>query len=118
MKQVKYLAILSMLALTFPLGLFAREKNERNVDIPNSVEVSGTVLRPGSYKVAWQENGPQVQVTFLQYGKAVATVAATLKTNDGQVRQDEIQTRQAGGEWILTEIDFASQREALIFGQS
>ncbi|HTW59908.1 MAG TPA: hypothetical protein VMD99_17400 [Terriglobales bacterium] len=118
MKNLKFLALLSAVVLMIPLALFAREKNERSVNIPNSIQVSGKTLKPGDYKVEWQPDGSQVQVKFLQYGKAVASARATLKTNDSQVTQDDIQTHKAGANWELTEIDFGHQKEALVFSQS
>src|ERR1039457_1808970 len=92
MKQIKCTALLSMLALLFPLGALARDKNQHSVVIPDSVQVGGAQLKPGNYKVEWQGTGPEVQVNFVRDGKTVATVPGTLKTNDAKVTQDEIVT--------------------------
>jgi hypothetical protein len=116
MKYLKYLTLFSILAVLSPLGLFARDNNQHSVDIPATVQVGGTQLRPGNYKVNWQGVGPDIQVTFLRNGKTVATVPATLKTNDSQVTQDEIVTDSATR--TLTEIDFHRDKEALLFQQS
>ena len=51
MKQVKYVTLLSTLALLFSVSAFAREKNQHSVKIPDSVQVGGTQLEPGDYKV-------------------------------------------------------------------
>lgn len=118
MKQARYLAIFSTLILMFPVGLFAKAKYQRSVDIPNPVQIAGQTLKPGSYKVEWQEAGPQVHVTFVKNGKEVAAAPATLKTNDTQVDQNDIQTASSSNGRMLTEIDFAHQKEALIFGRS
>jgi hypothetical protein len=119
MKQVKYLALLATVALLSPLGAFARDKNQRSVEIPEAVQVAGTRLQAGDYKVEWQGAGPQVQVSFLRNGKTVATVPGTLKTNDGQVGQDEILTDTSDANTkALKEIDFGRGKEALIFEQS
>jgi hypothetical protein len=117
MKHANYLALLSMLLLMFPLSLFARAKNERSVNIQEPVRIAGTTLRPGSYKVAWQQNGSHVQVRFLENGKTVVTSPATLKTDDPQVTQDDVITQNTSGHTLLKEIDFSHQKEALIFGQ-
>jgi hypothetical protein len=116
MKYLKYLTFLSIFAVLSPLGVFARDNNQHSVDIPATVQVGGTQLKPGNYKVKWQGAGPDIQVTFLRNGKTVATVPATLKTNDGQVTQDEIVTDSATK--TLTEIDFHRDKEALVFQQS
>jgi hypothetical protein len=116
MKYVRYFALLSALAVLSPLGAFARDKNQRSVDIPDAVQVGGTQLQPGHYKLQIQGTGPDVQVTFLQDGKTVATVPGKLKTNDEQVTQDQIVTDSANK--TLAEIDFRRDKESLVFQQS
>ncbi len=116
MKHLRYVTLLSILAVLSPLSVFARDKNQHSVDIPATVQVGDTQLKPGNYKVEWQGTGPDIQVTFLQDGKTVATVPATLKTNDNQVTQDEIVTNTANN--TLNEIDFRRDKEALVFQQS
>jgi hypothetical protein len=96
-----------------PLSAFAREKNQHSIEILNAVQVGGKQLEPGSYKVEWQGAGPEVQVTFLHNGKAVATVPGTLKTNDSQITADAVQTDSANN--TLNEIDFRRDKEALVF---
>src|ERR1017187_3029312 len=81
MKQIKCTALLFMLALLSPLGALARNKNQHSVEIPDSVQVGGTPLKPGDYKVEWQGTGPEAQVNFVRDGQTVATVPGTLKTN-------------------------------------
>jgi hypothetical protein len=104
------------MALLIPAAALARENNSRSLDIPNAVVVNHTTLKPGHYKVEWQQPGPKVQVEFVHNGKTVATAPATLKTNDSQVMQSDIMTHQnASHQAVLTEIDFGHQKEALIF---
>jgi len=119
MKQIKCTALLSMLALLFPLGALARNKNQHSVEIPDSVQVGGAQLKPGNYKVEWQGTGPEVQVNFVRDGKTVATVPGTLKTNDAKVSQDDIVTDTTSANTkTLTEIDFSRNKESLVFEQS
>jgi hypothetical protein len=116
MKYLRYLTFLSILSVLSPVGVFARDNNQHSVDIPATVQIGGTQLKPGNYKVKWQGTGPDIQVTFLRDGKTVATVPATLKTNDGEVTQDGIVLDSANK--TLTEIDFHRDKEALVFQQS
>jgi len=116
MKYLRYLTFLSILAVLSPVGVFARDNKQHSVDIPDPVQVGGVQLEPGKYKVKWQGAGPDIQVTFLRDGKTVATIPATLKTNDVQVTQDDIVTDLPTK--TLTEIDFHRDREALVFQQS
>lgn len=118
MKYGKYLALLSTLTLLSTLCAFARDKNRHSVDITDPVKIGATQLSPGNYKVEWQEAGPSVQVKFLQGGKTVATAPATLKMNDAQVTQDDVVIQTVADQKVLREIDFAHQKEALVFGQN
>jgi hypothetical protein len=118
MKYSKFLAFLSTLTLLFPLLALAREKNQHSVDINDSVQVGATQLKPGSYKVEWQEPGPTVHVMFVQDGRTVATVLGTLKMNDAQITQDDVVIETARThKRVLKEIDFGHDKEALVFGQ-
>jgi len=77
MKPIKYAALLSVLAILSSVSALARDKNQHSVEIPDSVQVGGTQLQPGSYQVEWQGTGSEVQVNFVRDGKTVATVPAT-----------------------------------------
>jgi len=118
MKQIKCTALLSMLALLFPLGALARDKNQHSVELPDSVQVGGAQLKPGNYKVEWQGTGPEVQVNFVRDGKTVATVPGTLKTNDAHVVDDIVTDTTSANAKTLKEIDFSRDKESLIFDQN
>ena len=93
--------------------------NAHSVEISNAVEIGGTRLKPGNYKVEWQGTGPMVPVSFQQNGKTVVTVPGTLKTSDDQVKQDAIVTGATGaGTSAIKEIDFRHLKQALVFDQS
>lgn len=116
MKYLKYMALLFTLALLSSVNALARDKNQHSVDIPDAVQVGNAHLQPGKYRVEWQGTGPNVQVSFLRHGDTVATVPATLRTND--VTQDDIITDPSSANArVLKEIDFAHQKEALVFSQ-
>ena len=119
MKQMKYTAFLGMLALMLSIGAFARDKNQRSVEILETVQAGSTQLQPGTYKVEWQGTGPEVRVNFVRGGKTIATAPGTLKTNDPHVTQDDIVTdTTSANTTTLTEIDFSHNKESLVFEQS
>jgi hypothetical protein len=119
MKYLEYLVFLSLLTLLFPTTIFARDKNEHNVNIPDALQVGSAQLKPGDYKVEWQGDGPAVQVKFLKDGKLVATVPGTLKINDREVTQDSVVFNDSDVHHkVLQEIDFAHQKEAILLGAS
>jgi hypothetical protein len=118
MKNRRNLALLSALLLLCPLWTLAKDKNEHSVNIADTVQVSGTQLQPGNYKVEWEGVGPEVNVKFLHGGKVVATVPGTLKTHDKDATQDDIVTQLTkGNKKVLTQIDFAHQKDALVFAR-
>jgi hypothetical protein len=114
-KYMHYVAALATLALAFPLGALARDRNEHSLQLFSAVQVGNTQLEPGNYEVQWQGDGPAVQVSFQEHGKTVATIPATLKANDNQVIQDDIVTTPQGNTTMLKEIDFGHQKDALVF---
>jgi hypothetical protein len=119
MKQIKHTALLSMLVLLSSVGAMARDKNQHSVEITDSVQVGGTELKPGNYKVEWQGTGPEIQVKFVREGKTVATAPGRLKTNDPQVVEDDIVTEATSANTkTLKEIDFGHNKESLTFDHS
>ena len=119
MKALKYVALLSTLALIASVNALARDKNQRSVHIPDAVQVGTVHLQSGTYRVEWTGTGPTVQVSFLQGKNTVATVPATLKTNDSGVLHDDIVTDVPSADArVLEEIDFGRQKEALVFNQN
>ena len=94
MKYLKYSALVSAFALLTSLGALARDSAnaKHSLTLADPVQVGNAQLQPGDYKVEWQGTGPSVQVNFVQHGKTVATVPATLQTNDKDVVQDDVIT--------------------------
>ena len=119
---MKTLYFTGLLTLTCLLGfggsVYAARNNAQSVDISDAVQIGGTKLKPGNYKVTWQGTGSATQVSFQQNGKTVVTVPGTLKTNDDQITQDAIVTEATGaGTSTLKEIDFRHLKQALVFDQ-
>jgi len=119
MKTLYFGAVLSLTCLLgFGGSAYAARNNAHSVEISDAVQIGGTKLKPGNYKVEWQGTGPAVKVSFQQSGKTVVTVPGTLKTNDDHVTQDAIVTEATGaGTSTLKEIDFGHLKQALVFDQ-
>jgi hypothetical protein len=120
MKTSYFTAVLSLTCmLGFGGSAHAARNNTHSVKIFDVVQIGGTTLKPGNYKVEWQGTGPAVQVSFQQNGKTVVTAPGTLKTNDDQVTQDAIVTEATGAATsTLKEIRFVHQKEALVFDEN
>jgi hypothetical protein len=118
MKYLNYAAIVGTLGLLSPLAAFAGTKMEKSVSIGDPVQVGTTHLKPGTYKVEWEGAGPAVRVKFLHNGKTVATAPATLRSNDQQIKQDDvIMDKSNATTEKLREIDFKHDKEALVFSK-
>jgi hypothetical protein len=62
------------LALLVAVSAFAGTK--ASLQITDPINVNGTTLKPGDYKVTWDGNGPNVEVSILQGKNVVAKVPA------------------------------------------
>jgi len=88
--------ILFAAAMVFavPALAFAASKNSANVSLDQPVNVAGTQLAPGQYKLSWEGTGPDVTVVFTQGKKTIATTSAKLVSNRNN--QEAIETTTAG----------------------
>jgi hypothetical protein len=119
-KIMKYMTYLGGAALAglllLPASTFARDKNEGNLKLSETVRVGSTQLEAGNYKVQWHGAGPNVNVDILQNEKTVATTSAKLvgytSGYDAVVTEPAANDSQAK---VLQEIDFGRQKEGLQF---
>lgn len=118
MKTGKYIAIVAVLASGLSLSALAKDKNETRVTFSDAVQVGATDLKPGTYTLHWEGNGPDVQVKVLQGKNVVATVPAKLAQAKGGVHSDAITTRTVGNVATLDEVDFAGGKQSLVFGEA
>jgi len=114
----KFLTLFAAIVMLVPLSAWAREKNEGTLQLFDVVEIGSTQLQPGTYKVEWNGNGPEVQVNVLQGKKTVATTSAKLQTSDRPAPQDAVTVASNGQEKQVTEIDFGNRKEALLLNSS
>ena len=99
----KVLFATSMMFLA-PALAFAGSKNSINLNLEQPVEVAGTQLAPGHYKLIWESAGQNVTVTFAEGKKTVATTSATLVSNRNDEEAIETATK-AGGTSVLQAVD-------------
>jgi hypothetical protein len=64
------------LALLLASTAFAATK--ASLELDNAVTLNGTTLKPGDYKVQWDGSGPNVELSFVQGRKVVATASARI----------------------------------------
>jgi len=95
---------IAMIAALLSAPAFAA--NSQTVNIPGTVSVGSTQLPAGDYKVSWTGSGPNVQVTFTQDKKTIATVQA----NAVEQKNDRkgVTTNTQGGVSVLQSIQLSS----------
>jgi len=67
-----------VLALALVLATSAFAGTKASLQLQSSVNISGTTLKPGDYKLQWEGTGPDVEVSFIQGKTVVAKAQAHL----------------------------------------
>jgi hypothetical protein len=72
-------SIFSLLLALLPLAAFATAKMEKkNITLDQSALIAGKQLKPGEYKLEWNNSQPNTSVTFLKGKKTIVTVPAQI----------------------------------------
>jgi hypothetical protein len=108
--------VLSALLLTLAIGSYAAEKNSQNITFYDPVKVGSTTLPAGEYKVVWDGTGDNVQVSFLQGKKTLATAPAKLVSTNSNVGKAVSTRTESDSSRVITEIAF--KKQALRFNES
>jgi hypothetical protein len=81
-------------------------RNSQTVNIPETIKAGSTQLAPGDYNVAWTGTAPNVQVTFTQNHKVLATVPAKLVEENN--KNEGLNTNTSSGVEVLEAIRLRS----------
>jgi hypothetical protein len=94
----------AVMVFAIPALAFAGPKNSANLNLEQTVNVAGTQLAPGQYKLVWEGTGPDITVNFTEGKKTVATASAKLVSN--QINEEAIETSTAADKsTVLRDID-------------
>jgi hypothetical protein len=89
------------------------------LSISNPVNVNGTTLKPGDYKLQWDGAGPDVEVSILQGKNVVAKTPAHVVNLDTVAENSAAVTRKSDdGTSSLAGVRFAGKKFALDLGGS
>ena len=107
--QSKSVLSLAAAALLLPLSVFAADKNKNSssVEIPSQVVVNGKQIEPGTYKVEWNGNGPNVEVSILQGHKTIAEAPARLV--NGTYQEAIVTHQNTAGTNVLDQIQLKNK---------
>jgi len=105
------------LALLLTSSAFAAAK--ATIQLHNVTTVNGTQLKPGEYKLQWDGNGPNVEVSILQGKNVVTKVQAKVVDLDYKPANDAAVTKKNDdGTVSLTGVRFEGKKTALQIGES
>ena len=112
---MKKMIVLSF-ALLLSTSLFAASSGSLKLTQP--VQLNGTQIKPGDYKVTWEGAGPEVTVSVLKGKEVVAKSSAHLKelTQNGASDATVLQ-KNADGSTSLNGIRFSGKKLTLEFAE-
>ena len=113
MKLTHVLASL-LLSIMFSLPSFAATRN-KEITLSQTTRIGTAELKPGTYRVAWNGNGPDVAVAFFKDRKVVITTNA--KLGHARNERDSIHFHETNSDSaILEELDFKNIQ--LVFSEA
>jgi hypothetical protein len=103
------------LALLSSSSVFAANKGNLRLEHPVTVNET-TTMKPGDYKVQWEGNGPNVELSIIQGKNIIARVAARVVELETPYFADAADTRENGSEpRLLVGVRFKGKRFWLEF---
>ena len=106
-----------LLGLAVLLATVAFASNKGSLNVTDNCTVAGKQLNKGDYKVSWEGNGPDVQVSIMKGKEVVATVPAHMTELSDSPRNDSaVLSSNGDGSKNLAEIRFAGKKYALAIG--
>lgn len=119
MRLIKYVASLSVFALIFTLGAFAKDKDSGSFDLTQSARIGSTMLQPGHYKAEWTGPNDALQISVLEHGKTVATATGNLKELPSKAPYGAVTIRiHRNNMQQVDEIEFNNRTDALMVAGS
>jgi hypothetical protein len=111
MKIWKISTLLATVAL-FAVTAFAANKGSLQTSEP--LNLNGTTLKTGEYKVTWEGNGPDVEVSILRGKDVVAKTQGRLVDLPRAPLGDALVTKtNSDGSRSLSQIQFGGKKQAL-----
>jgi len=110
--------ILGLLLAMLPAFAFGAEQT-KSIQIPQQVMIGSQQLKPGQYKVKFDDSQALTQVTFDLNGKTVASVPARVvhkALNEPDMERADIEVNNASGHPELRRVYLKD--EQLVFGQN
>lgn len=90
--------------------------NGGKFSLASAAELNGKSLAAGEYKVRWEGQGPEVQVTVSQGKNIVATLPAQLVERESKAARNAVVLKNnGGGAGSIVELQLAGKQSVLVF---
>jgi hypothetical protein len=117
MKRFSTLLCGTALSLALTGAVFAGTVS-KTLTFQNAVTVNGTTLQPGDYKVTYDDNSPNTQLTFKKGKKDVATVPAQVKQVGTKTNTTSVTYNTQGSTQSIQQIQFGGSTQALVLSEA
>jgi hypothetical protein len=97
-------------------GAVAAGASKGTLHLFENVTVQGKQLAPGDYKVEWNGEGPNVQLSIEQGKQTVVSVPARVTPVNEKNPSDGYASKQEGGQNVLSEVFFHGKTFELEIG--
>jgi hypothetical protein len=107
-----------VLGLAVLLATSAFAANKGSLQVQEPLSINGQQLKPGDYKVQWDGNGPDVELSIMQGKKVVTKVPAHVVDLSKASNADAaVVKNNADGSKSLAEVRFGGKKYALAVGE-
>lgn len=87
----------------------------KTVTLDNASQIGGTTLKPGDYKVTYDDSSPNPQVAFKKGKNTVATIPAEIKNLGSKTNSTSLVWNTQNSTPVLQEIHFGGSTQAVVF---
>jgi hypothetical protein len=107
-----------VLGLAVLLATSAFAANKGSLQVQEPISVNGQQLKPGDYKVEWDGNGPNVELSIMQGKKVVTKVPAhVVDLSKASPADAAVVKNNADGSRSLSEVRLGGKKFALAVGE-
>ena len=114
---MKKMMVLSF-ALLLSTSLFAASASSGSMNLTTPVQLNGTQIQPGDYKVTWEGTGSDVTVSVMKGKEVVAKAPAHVKELEKSYGSNAtLLQKNSDGSTALNGLRFGGKKIALEFSQ-
>jgi hypothetical protein len=107
-----------VLAITMSISALAGTIKKDTVTLSQDVQLNGTTIPAGDYKVTCETNGTTAQVKFMQGKKEVASATGHTKELGQKMPTARVVLTNSGGVASLQELDLTGTTTGVVFGSA